>query len=137
MYIMCVILCLFSALSRRVGALQISIIIIIIYAYPTTSLTDSLSVPSHTDHLSMPIKRPVSKYLASTQAPALTAATASACDLYTLIEPILKVSIEPRHSRLSPCGQTMPRALVRAASSSPRDGMCSKKPTIYGGAAVW
>ena len=30
MYIMCVILCLFSALSRRVGALQISIIIIII-----------------------------------------------------------------------------------------------------------
>ena len=29
MYIMCVILCLFSALSRRVGALQISIIIII------------------------------------------------------------------------------------------------------------
>ena len=30
MYIICVILCLFSALSRRVGALQISIIIIII-----------------------------------------------------------------------------------------------------------
>ena len=30
MYIMCGILCLFSALSRRVGALQISIIIIII-----------------------------------------------------------------------------------------------------------
>ena len=30
MYIMCVILCLFSALSRRVGALQISIIINII-----------------------------------------------------------------------------------------------------------
>ena len=30
MYIMCVILCLLSALSRRVGALQISIIIIII-----------------------------------------------------------------------------------------------------------
>ena len=30
MYIMCVILCLFSALSRRVGALQISIIIITI-----------------------------------------------------------------------------------------------------------
>ena len=29
MYIICVILCLFSALSRRVGALQISIIIII------------------------------------------------------------------------------------------------------------
>ena len=29
MYIMCVILCLFSALSHRVGALQISIIIII------------------------------------------------------------------------------------------------------------
>ena len=28
MYIMCVILCLFSALSRRIGALQISIIII-------------------------------------------------------------------------------------------------------------
>ena len=31
MYIMCVILCLFSALSRRVGTLQISIIIIINY----------------------------------------------------------------------------------------------------------
>ena len=33
MYIMCVqnVLCLFSALSHRVGALQISIIIIIIY----------------------------------------------------------------------------------------------------------
>ena len=30
MYIMCVILCLLSALSRRVGALQICIIIIII-----------------------------------------------------------------------------------------------------------
>ena len=30
MYIMCVILCLFNALSLRVGALQISIIIIII-----------------------------------------------------------------------------------------------------------
>ena len=30
MYIMCVILCLFSALSRRVGALQIFVIIIII-----------------------------------------------------------------------------------------------------------
>ena len=30
MYIMCVILCLFSALSRRVGTLQISIIIIVI-----------------------------------------------------------------------------------------------------------
>ena len=29
MYVMCVILCLFSALSRRVGALQVSIIIII------------------------------------------------------------------------------------------------------------
>ena len=29
MYIMCVILCLFSALNRRVGALQIYIIIII------------------------------------------------------------------------------------------------------------
>ena len=33
MYIMCVILCLFSALSCRVGALQISIIIIIINYY--------------------------------------------------------------------------------------------------------
>ena len=32
MYIMCVILCLFSALSRRVGALQISIILFI-YMY--------------------------------------------------------------------------------------------------------
>ena len=30
MYIMCVILCLFSALSCRVGALQISIIIVVI-----------------------------------------------------------------------------------------------------------
>ena len=30
MYVTCVILCLFSALSRRVGALQISIIIIVI-----------------------------------------------------------------------------------------------------------
>ena len=30
MYIMCVILCLFNALSRRIGALQMSIIIIII-----------------------------------------------------------------------------------------------------------
>ena len=30
MYIVCVTLCLFSALSRRIGALQISIIIIII-----------------------------------------------------------------------------------------------------------
>ena len=29
MYIMCVILCLFSALSRRVGALQMSIILYI------------------------------------------------------------------------------------------------------------
>ena len=28
MYVMCVILCLFSALSRRVGALQMSIIIV-------------------------------------------------------------------------------------------------------------
>ena len=36
MYIMCVILCLFSALSRRVGTLQISfiIIIIIVHAQP-------------------------------------------------------------------------------------------------------
>ena len=33
MYIMCVILCLFSALSRRGGALQISIIIIIIITW--------------------------------------------------------------------------------------------------------
>ena len=32
MYIMCVILCLFSALIRRVGALQISIIVIITQA---------------------------------------------------------------------------------------------------------
>ena len=32
MYIMCVIFCFFSALSLRVGALQISIIIIIIKA---------------------------------------------------------------------------------------------------------
>ena len=33
MYIMCVILCLFSALSCRVGALQISIMIIIICVF--------------------------------------------------------------------------------------------------------
>ena len=38
MYIMCVILCLFSALNRRVGALQMSIIIIIM------SLRQCLSV---------------------------------------------------------------------------------------------
>ena len=37
-YIMCVVLCLFSALSRRVGALQISIIIII-YLYLNASET--------------------------------------------------------------------------------------------------
>ena len=34
MYITCVILCLFGALSRRVGALQISFIIIILHAQP-------------------------------------------------------------------------------------------------------
>ena len=34
---MCVILCLFSALSRRVGALQISIIIIV---HPSALTTD-------------------------------------------------------------------------------------------------
>ena len=33
MYIMCVVLCLFIALSLRVGALQISIIIIIIIIF--------------------------------------------------------------------------------------------------------
>ena len=39
MYIMCV--CLFSALSRRVGALQISIIIIIINLYALVGGVDS------------------------------------------------------------------------------------------------
>ena len=33
MYIVCVILYLFSALSRRVGALQISIILILMFIY--------------------------------------------------------------------------------------------------------
>ena len=42
-YIMCVILCLFSALSRRVGALQISIIIII-YLYLNASETKEMCV---------------------------------------------------------------------------------------------
>ena len=40
MYIMCV--CLFSALSRRVGALQISIIIIIKRSFSLASLLHSL-----------------------------------------------------------------------------------------------
>ena len=44
MYIMCV--CLFSALSRRVGALQISIIIIIL----SLSLSHTLT---HTENQSM------------------------------------------------------------------------------------
>ena len=35
MYVMCVTLCLFSVLSRRVGALQISIIIIMIFGKDT------------------------------------------------------------------------------------------------------
>ena len=35
MYIMCVTLCLFSALSRGVGAVQISIIILFVYIYIT------------------------------------------------------------------------------------------------------
>ena len=39
MYIMCVILRLFSALSRRVGALQISIIIIIVVPGNRTGVT--------------------------------------------------------------------------------------------------
>ena len=43
MYIMSVILCLFSALSRRVGALQISIIIII-YLYLNASKTKETCV---------------------------------------------------------------------------------------------
>ena len=38
MYIMCVILCLFGALSRRVGALQVPIIIIIIIIIITTMI---------------------------------------------------------------------------------------------------
>ena len=44
MYIMCVILRLFSALSRRVDALQISIIIIIIYLYLNASKTKEMCV---------------------------------------------------------------------------------------------
>ena len=43
MYIMCV--CLFSALSRRVGALQISIIIIIWAPTKKCSLADSFLDP--------------------------------------------------------------------------------------------
>ena len=39
MYIMCVILCLFSALSHRVGALQISIIIINSWSLPIPTST--------------------------------------------------------------------------------------------------
>ena len=38
MYIMCVILCLFSGLSRRVGALQISVIIIYVHAFLNKAL---------------------------------------------------------------------------------------------------
>ena len=30
MYIMCVVLCLFSALSRRVGALQIVVVVVVV-----------------------------------------------------------------------------------------------------------
>ena len=37
MYIMCVILCVFSALSRRLGALQMSIIVIIMAKVQTTT----------------------------------------------------------------------------------------------------
>ena len=43
MYIMCVMLCLFSALSRRVGALQISIMSII-YLYLNASETKEMCV---------------------------------------------------------------------------------------------
>ena len=46
MYIMCVILCLFSTLSCRVGALQISIIIIIINQVSTEVSTQLYSTLS-------------------------------------------------------------------------------------------
>ena len=44
MYIVCVILCLFGALSRRVGALQISIIIIIIIVAAAAAATTATVV---------------------------------------------------------------------------------------------
>ena len=47
MYIMCV--CLFSALSRRVGALQISVIIIIINTAMWTQDVSSVNVNSRSD----------------------------------------------------------------------------------------
>ena len=46
MYLMCVILCVFSALSRMIGALQISIIIIIVVVVvvvPVTRLPVNIS----------------------------------------------------------------------------------------------
>ena len=43
MYIMCVIICLFSALSRRVGALQISIILFLITNFAPHSFTGASS----------------------------------------------------------------------------------------------
>ena len=51
MYIMCVILCLFSALSRSVGALQISIIIIIIIMSPWHNRTGWLGVKHQVTYL--------------------------------------------------------------------------------------
>ena len=45
MYIMCIILCLFNVLNRRVGALQISIIIIIIGIYHGHTATSTMVMP--------------------------------------------------------------------------------------------
>ena len=54
MYIMCAILCLFSALRRREGALQISIIIIIIIAESIRAEdTVSRSIRGHGGHCVM------------------------------------------------------------------------------------
>jgi len=44
MYIMCVVLCLFSALSRRVGAGQISIIIIVIIIISSSSSSSTSNI---------------------------------------------------------------------------------------------
>ena len=56
MYIMCAILCLFSALRRREGALQISIIIIIAESIRAED-TVSRSIRGHGGHCVMRIVR--------------------------------------------------------------------------------
>ena len=48
MYIMCVILCVLSALSRRLGALQMSIIVIIMAKVQTTT-EEEAKQPSSVD----------------------------------------------------------------------------------------